>query len=41
VEKLKPDPNRVFKIIADIIADREGIRVSLKSVTKKDDQKTA
>lgn len=39
--KSRPDPWRVAKAIADIISDREGIKVTVKSVTKKDQQKTA
>ena len=35
----KPDPNKVFKVIADIIADREGIKVTVRAVTRKDEQK--
>jgi hypothetical protein len=37
----KADPYKVFKVIGEIIADREGIKVTLKSVKKKDEQKTA
>ncbi len=40
-DNTKPDPNKVFKVIAEIIADREGIKVTLKSVTKKDSQNTS
>lgn len=32
----KPDPYKVFKAIADIIAEREGIKVTLVSVEKKE-----
>ncbi|MDF2538848.1 MAG: hypothetical protein K0S76_1869 [Herbinix sp.] len=37
----KPDPSKVFRVIADILADRDGIKVTLKSVKKKDVQVTA
>jgi hypothetical protein len=39
--KFTPDPNKVFKVIADIIADREGIKVAVKSIKRRDEQKTA
>jgi hypothetical protein len=35
-DKSKPNPHLVFKVIADIIADREGIKVTLKAVKKKE-----
>jgi hypothetical protein len=40
-ERARPDPSKVFKIIADIISDREGIKVSLKKVKAKREQQTA
>jgi hypothetical protein len=39
-DKSKPDPYRVFKVIAEIISDREGIKVAVKTVMRKEDQKT-
>jgi hypothetical protein len=39
-EKSKPDPNKVFNVIADIIADREGVKVTVKSVKKNGEHKT-
>lgn len=40
--KFTTDPNRVFKIIAEIISDREGVKVTLKSVSRNEQkEKTA
>lgn len=39
--KFTPDLNKVFKVIADIIADREGIKITVKSVKRKSEQQTA
>jgi hypothetical protein len=40
-DKSKPDPEKVFKVIADIISEREGVQISVKSIRKKEDaQKT-
>lgn len=40
-DKSKPDSYRVAKAIADIISDREGIKVTVRSVRRKDEQQTA
>lgn len=38
----RPDPNQIFKVIAEIISDREGIMVKLKSVSRSEQKdKTA
>lgn len=39
-EKTKPDPYKVFKALADIITDRGEVKVTLISVTKKDEKQT-
>lgn len=35
-DKTKPDPYKVFKALADIITDRGEVKVTLKSVVKKE-----
>lgn len=38
----RPDPNQIFKTIAEIISDREGVKVTLKSVSRNEQkEKTA
>ncbi|MDU7027496.1 hypothetical protein [uncultured Robinsoniella sp.] len=39
--KDKPDPMRVFNAIAQIIADRENVQITVKSIRKKEENKTA
>ena len=37
----KPNPYKVSKIIAEIIGDREGVKIIVKTVKRKDEQLTA
>ncbi|WMJ85460.1 hypothetical protein [Anaerocolumna sp. MB42-C2] len=40
-EKTSADPYKVFKAIAEILSEQEGVKITLKSVRKKDEQKSA
>jgi hypothetical protein len=40
-DKSKPNPTKVFQVIADIISDREGVKVTVKGVRLKGEQQTA
>lgn len=41
IDYSKPDPYRVFKVLGELIGEQEGIKVTLKSVTKKEKKQTA